>query len=509
MGSRKTIAKNTIMLYMRMIVNMAISLYTSRVVLQTLGVEDYGVYGVVCGVLTMFSFLNSSMSGATSRFLTYELGKNDSKRLSDTFSTSLFIHFIIALIIAVLCESVGIWFINNKLVIPTDRLVAAHWVFQFAVLSMFVCVTQVPYNSIIFSHERMDIYAYVEIVNSLLKLLIVYLLLIGNMDKMILYAILNFCVTLFIALYYRYYCVSHFDESKFHWVWNKDLLKDMLSFSGWDLYGNLSVMARTQGVNMLLNMFFGPIMNAASDIATKIQNIVMNLSTNVSIASRPQIVKSYAISNHEETLDLMRDGARLTFVLMMFFSIPLMIESHYILELWLGKIPPNTEIICILTLLWNIVVSMNITISYAVQATGCVKRISLVSGTLFLLVIPISYICFLNGMSYTIPFIYNIIAVIIAPFIGGGPTLQKKIKGYSLIKILLIDNVRDWSAMIITGITVYKIHLFFDESLFRFILTTTTSSILIAFTAYFIVFPSDRRNLLTKKIKEKIWKRPL
>ena len=443
------------MLYMRMIVNMAISLYTSRVVLQTLGVEDYGVYGVVCGVLTMFSFLNSSMSGATSRFLTYELGKNDSKRLSDTFSTSLFIHFIIALIIAVLCESVGIWFINNKLVIPTDRLVAAHWVFQFAVLSMFVCVTQVPYNSIIFSHERMDIYAYVEIVNSLLKLLIVYLLLIGNMDKMILYAILNFCVTLFIALYYRYYCVSHFDESKFHWVWNKDLLKDMLSLS------------------------------------------------------RPQIVKSYAISNHEETLDLMRDGARLTFVLMMFFSIPLMIESHYILELWLGKIPPNTEIICILTLLWNIVVSMNITISYAVQATGCVKRISLVSGTLFLLVIPISYICFLNGMSYTIPFIYNIIAVIIAPFIGGGPTLQKKIKGYSLIKILLIDNVRDWSAMIITGITVYKIHLFFDESLFRFILTTTTSSILIAFTAYFIVFPSDRRNLLTKKIKEKIWKRPL
>lgn len=509
MGSQKTIAKNTIMLYIRMIVNMVISLYTSRVVLQTLGAEDYGINGVVCGVLTMFSFLNSSMSGATSRFLTYELGRGEEKRLSDTFSTSLIIHIIIALMISILCETIGIWFINNKLVIPAERLVAAHWVFQFAVLSMFVSVCQVPYNSAIFSHEKMEVYAYVEIANSLLRLLMVYLLVIGNIDKLILYAILNFGITLLIALCYRYYCITHFSESKFHWVWDKQLLKRMLSFSGWDLYGSLSVVARTQGVNMVLNMFFGPIMNAAAGIATRIQNIVMSLSTNVSIASRPQIVKNYAQDNHEEMLVLMRDGARVTFVLMMLFSIPLMIESHYILKLWLGIVPPHTEVICVLTMLWNIVVSMNITTGYAVQATGYVKRVSLVSGTLFLMVIPVSYVCLRNGMDYWCPFVYNVIAVIIAPFIGGGPTLRKRITGYSIHGVMLKDVSRDWIALIITGFVVYEMHLLLDESFLRLLITLFTSTVMTFLTAYFIVFPSDRRELLVKIIKEKIWKKSL
>ena len=507
MGSRKIIAKNTIMLYIRMLVNMAISLYTSRVVLQTLGVDDYGIYSVVCGVLSMFTFLNSSMSNATSRFLTYELGRNNSKGLSETFCTALIVHFFIALIIAILCESLGMWFINNKLVIPADRLVAAHWVFQFAVLSMFVSVTQVPYNSVIFSHERMDVYAYVEIANTLLRLLVVYLLVIGNMDKMILFAILNFVVSLFIALYYRYYCVSHFEESKFHFIWNKKLLKDMFSFSGWDLYGNLSVMARTQGINMLMNIFFGPAMNAAAGIATKIQNVVMSFSNNISVASRPQIVKTYAQDKHEEMLVLMRDCARLTFVLMMFFSIPLMVESHYILHLWLGTVPPHTEVISILTLLWNLVVSMNITNSFAVHATGFVKRVSLVSGTLYLMVIPVSYVCFQNGLNYWIPFAYNVLAVFIAPFVSAGPTLQRKIRGYSVYGVMFKDVTRDWCALIITGFIIYRVHLFFEESLFRFFVITILSSLLTVLTAYFIVFPRDRRYLLTKKIKEKIWKK--
>ena len=504
---RKNIAKNTIMLYIRMIVNMLIGFYTSRVVLRTLGVEDFGIYGVVSGVLVMFTFLNASMSGATSRFLTYELGQGNKKRLAETFSTALILHIFIAIVIALLCESVGIWFINNKLVIPSDRLIAAHWVFQFAVISMFIGVTQVPYNSIIFSYERMDVFAYVEIVRSVLSLLIVYLLVIGDFDKLILFAVLNFVVGLLIAMYYRYYCVSRFNECKFHWIWDKKLLKEMLAFSGWDLYGSLSVMARTQGINMLLNMFFGPIMNAATEIATRVQDIIMNLSTNVSVASRPQIVKNYAQDNHSEMLSLMRDGARMTFVLMMFFSLPLMVDTHYVLSLWLEEVPPNAELICVLTLLWNIVVAMNITVNYAVQATACVRRVSIICGTLFLAVIPVSYICLVKGLGYWIPFAFNVFAVIVAPFIGGGPVLKKKIRNYSIFNILLKDNVRDWCALIISGAVVFFIHSTMQESFVRLVLTTIASTVMILLTGYFIVWPSDRRTIIKQLLKEKIWNR--
>lgn len=506
-NEHKTIAKNTIMLYVRMILNMAISLYTSRVVLQTLGVEDFGIYGVVCGVLTMFSFLNSSMSGATSRFLTYELGKGNSKRLAETFSMSLIVHVVVALVITIVCETVGIWFINNKLVIPVARLQSAHVVFQLSILSMFISVTQVPYNSSLFSHERMDVYAYVEIANSLMKLLIVYLLVIGDFDKLILYAILNFGVTLFIALVYRFYCVRNFPECKFHWILDKPLLKKMLAFSGWDLYGNLSVMARTQGVNMLLNMFFGPIMNAATEIATKIQTVVMDLATNVSIASRPQIVKKYAQNNHEEMISLMRDGARLTFVLMMFFSVPPMCEIRYVLILWLGTPPPHAETICILTLLWNLVVSMNITLNYGVQATAKVKWVSFVCGTLFLSVIPLTYFCLKEGMDYWIPFVFNVLAVIVAPFIGGAITLKKTLRNYSILKILLLDNVRAWLALILVVGVTYKFQQLWSESFIRVIVTTMTSTIMTVSSAYLIVFPHDRRDAINQLIKEKIWKK--
>ena len=506
-NEHKTIAKNTIMLYVRMILNMAISLYTSRVVLRTLGVEDFGIYGVVCGVLAMFSFFNASMSGATSRFLTYELGRNNQKKLAETFSTSLIVHCIIAILIALLCETIGIWFINNKLVIPSDRLQAAHIVFQFTVLSMFISVTQVPYNSSLFSHERMDIYAYIEIANSVLKLLIVYLLVIGNFDKLILFAVLNFLVTLLIALSYRFFCIHNYQECKFHLVYDKSLLKEMLAFSGWDLYGNLSVMARTQGVNMLLNMSFGPIMNAATEIATRVQNIIMSLATNVSIATRPQIVKKFAQGMHEEMISLIRDGARITFVLMMLFSVPLMCEIHYVLKLWLGNPPPHTELICVLTLLWNLVVAMHITIGYGVQATGKVKRVSLVSGTLFLLVIPITYLGIKAGLDYWIAFAYNVIAVVVAPYVGGGATLKRHLPGYSIIKVLLQDDIRDWCALFLVLFITYNFSLLLEESLIRLVATTFVSTILTILSAYLIVFPKNRRNAIKLVLREKLWKK--
>ena len=498
--------KNTVMLYIRMIVNMLIGLYTARVVLQTLGVVDYGIFGVIGGVLGMFSFFNSSMSGATSRFLTFELGRGDKEKLKNTFSTAFIIHCGIAVLVALLCETIGIWFIENKLVIPEDRLSAAMWVFQFSVLSMFVSVTQVPYNASIFSHERMDVYACVEIVNSLLKLFIVYLLIIGDFDKLILYAFLQFLVTLGVALYYRFYCLKSFEECKVHLAWDKPLMKQMLSFSGWDLYGSLSVMARTQGVNMLMNMFFGPIMNAATEVATRVQAITMQLSNNVALASRPQIVKNYSQNNYLDMVSLMRDGSRITFVLMMTLSVPLMVEIHYVLSLWLGAIPENSEVICSLTLLWNLAVAMNITSNYGVQATGKVKLVSIVSGTMFLLVIPVSYFLLKLGFPYWVPFLYNVIAVVVCPIVGG-ITLQQNISEYSIWRMMLPDLLRDWISLAIVFVVTYFVKTHLEENFINLIVVCLISTVFVGLTTYFIVFPRDRRQVINQLIQNKIWKR--
>lgn len=506
MSSNKRIVKNTIMLYIRMIVNMIISLFTARVVLQTLGVVDYGIYGVIGGVLGMFSFFNSSMSGATSRFLTYELGKGDTDKLKRTFSTAMIIHCAIAILVAILCETIGIWFIREELVIPAERMDAALWVFQFSILSMIVSVMQVPYNASIFSHERMDIYAYLEIGNSLLKLLIVYLLVVGDLDKLILYAILQFGVTLLIAMLYRLYCVRSFDECHFKWVWDKSLLRQMISFSGWDLYGSISVVARTQGVNMLMNMFFGPVMNAATDIATRIQGVTMQLSNNVALASRPQIVINYSQDKHKDMITLMRDGSRITFILMMAISVPLAVEIDYILKLWLGMVPENTGMLCILTLMWNLAVAINITSNYGVQATGKIRLVSLASGTLFLLVIPVTYVLFKLGMPYWVPFLYNFLAVFICPIIAG-ITLQQNIQGYSIRRMMIPDLLRGWSAVVLVFVLTNMVKSQICESFGRLVVVCTVSTILVALASYFVVFPKDRRQVVKNLIMNKIWKK--
>lgn len=301
----KRIAKNAIMLYLRMFLTMIVGLYTSRIVLTTLGVEDYGVYGVVGGIVSMLSFLNASMSGATSRFLTFELGRGDRQRLSDTFSTALIFHVLIAIIVFIIAETVGLWFFYNKLVIPENRIDAAFWVYQLSILSSMFTITQVPYNSCIIAHEKMDVYAYVEMLNVTLKLGIVYLLMVGNFDKLILYAVLVFLVSFIIMFIYRIYCLYMFEECKFHFIVKKAYMSPFLTFSGWDLYGNLSYTVRIQGANFVLNMFYGVVLNAANGIASTVQGILMGFSSNIIMAFKPAIIKKYAVGCFDEMNTLM------------------------------------------------------------------------------------------------------------------------------------------------------------------------------------------------------------
>lgn len=503
--SNKRIAKNTIMLYIRMMISLFISLYTSRVILQTLGVSEYGVYGVVGGVVTMFGFFNSSLSGATSRFLSYELGLDNKQRLQDTFSSALILHIGIALLMVVLCETVGVWFLENKLVIPISRMDAARWVLQLSILSMVFNVVQVPFNASIISHERMDIFAYIDIANSILRLVIVYMLVIGHFDKLILYAILLCVVSILIAVTYCSACLYSFKECRLRFVWRKNLLKPMLAYSSWEFYGNMSLIAITQGVNMLLNMWFGTIMNAAYDIATRVQGVVMNLSTNVTTAVRPQIVKSYSVQEYTRMLSLMRSGSKITFILMFFFAVPLITETHYIINLWLGSVPAYVETLMRFTLIWNLVVAMSITMNDVVHATGDVKFQCIVSGTMYILILPITYFSFKFNAPFWLPFLLNVLAVVAAPLYSSY-TIKKHIPGYKFAKIVLLDILRCYIVMVFVLVITYTITFIMDESFLRFFFSFFTSSILIILLGYYVIFPPQMRRKLIMMIKNKIKK---
>ena len=398
-ANKRLIARNTIMLYIRMILSIAVSLYTSRIVLQTLGVEDYGIYGIVGGVVSMFSFLNAAMSGSTSRFLTYAIGKKDKRNIEDTFSTAMIVHILIALGVFVVAETIGLWLLCNKLVIPENRLFSAHFVYQCSIISMFFNVTQVPYNSIIIAYEKMDVYAYVELLNVFLKLGIVFLLAIGNIDKLILYASLMLLVSIIVAMTYRIYCLRNFQASKFRFTWNKAILKPMVSFSGWDLYGNMSVVFFTQGVAMLLNMFFGPVLNAANNISITVQGTIKSLAYNVIQAFRPQIIKQYAQGNMEVVNQFVVMATQYTLVLFSFVAIPFYFEAQYILHLWLGIVPEHTVAFLKIVLIGTIFNLANNIVNIPIHAKGQIKLFSIVTGSCFLLAMPLMYLMLKLGAS--------------------------------------------------------------------------------------------------------------
>ena len=493
-SNNKRIAKNTIMLYIRMFISMVVGLYTSRVVLATLGVEDYGIYGVVGGVVGMMGFLNASMSGATSRFLTFELGKGDKERLAKTFSSALIVHIGIAIVVLILAETVGLWFLSSKLNIPAERMQAAHWVYQLSILSAMFGITQVPYNAAIIAHEKMDVYAYVEILNVSLKLLIVYLLCIGNFDKLILYASLMLAVSILIMMVYRIYAIRHFPEAHFHWIWDKTYLRPLLSFSGWDLYGNACVIARQQGTNFLINIFYGVVFNAASGIATTVQGTISGLAFNIILAFRPQIIKQYAKGNVEDMSKLVGNAVCFTTILFGCMSIPLILETHYIMKAWLGVIPEKSEIFCQILLIASFLGLLNNIWNTCIHATGKIKEISIFSGTFFLISLPIIYVVFQFKApveSAYLVFILSIVFVNVSNLL----IIKKKIPKLKLNFVFL-----NYIKVIIVLMASYYI-----TSLFKAQMQETFIRLLVdCFICWIIVFASSFIFILNKKQKKSI-----
>lgn len=390
-SDNERIAKNTLLLYFRMLFMMAVNLYASRVILNTLGITDYGINNVVGGVITMLGFLTSSLGGASSRYITYDLGKGDMTVMKKTFGNVLSIHFILAVIVLLVGETLGLWFMSTQLQIPPEREAAAMWVYQFSIFSSVLAMVSVPYNATIIAHEKMSAFAYISIADALLKLLIVYLLVLIPYDKLIVYAILFFCVQAFDRIVYGIYCSRHFEETRTRPKYDRKQFKEIFVFAGWTMNGNLAVIGYTQGLNILLNIFFGPAVNAARGIAVQVQSVCQQFCGNFQIALNPQLTKSYAQGNLENMHRLLVRSSKFSFYILLLVVLPLMFEAELVLKVWLGIVPEHTVNFLRLMLVVGLLYTLSNPIKVSVHATGRLKKFQIIEGTMLLLIVPIAY----------------------------------------------------------------------------------------------------------------------
>lgn len=503
MADNKRIAKNTMFLYFRMMLVMCVALYTSRIVLKTLGVEDFGIYNVVGGIVVMFTTLNGSLGAATSRYITFELGRKDYVRLNQVFNVALLLHIAIAIFVVILAETVGLWFFYEKMTIPSERMDAAFWVYQLSIITCFFSLTQVPYGATIIAHENMQIYAWIGIVEVLLKLVIVYLLVISPFDKLIYYASLQCLLQIGIMLFYRTYCAKKYKESAALLYKDKKLYMEMFGYAGADLIGNISILAQGQGLNILLNMFFGPVVNAARAIAYQVQGAVTQFSNNFMTAVRPQIIKSYAEGNLKAMWTLVKDSSCFSFYLMWLIALPIMLEADYVLSLWLGKYPDHSVSFLNLVLILCLIQTLKTPRTTIFHATGHVKLTNIVVGGVLCAAFPLAYVFLKLGMSPESVFWAANISMVVSE-IASVFVLKRYIK-YSISRYLIQVHGRCILVAMASGIIPYLFfNRFMEPSFVRLIVTCVLTTTFIGVTVWTIGMNKDMRTKLLHVLHKKI-----
>lgn len=500
MTNKLLIVKNSAALYIRMLLSLLVSLYTSRIVLEALGVEDFGVYNVVGGIIGFMSFLNASFSGATSRFIVFELGNGNEDKLKDTFSSAFIVNMILAFVIILLGETVGLWFLNYKLLIPSSSLRAANWVYQFTIIGMVVSVTQVPYTATVIAHEKLTIYAYVELFVVLLRLLMAYLLLVIKSDHLIWYSAMVTGINITMALIYRIYCIHNFKESRFKFVWRRDILKPILNFLGWDVFGNIGLTLRVQGLTILINLFFGVVINAANGIANQVNNNILSFSTNIVTAYRPQIIKSYASRELDDFSNLIIDGAKFALLAMLCMVIPLTIEMDYVLKIWLKNPPYMTNILCRLALIASVFGGANYTTNIGIQATAKVKYLNISNGILNVMILGCVY-CALK-LGGDAEWVYYITALVNLLLMSSSCYILKRLVPHYDSRLFVITFIK----VIVVGVTTFIVVKFLqniiEEGFLRLVFVVLVSIIMLALqTILFILSSAEKariRNILKK-----------
>lgn len=410
-SNNKRIAKNTLLLYFRQLFTMAVSLYTSRIVLNALGVDDYGIYNVVGGVVLMFAFLSSTMASASQRFLAFDIAQGEDGRLKQTFGLTFLFYVIVAVIAVVSCESIAVWFLNTQMNIPAHRINAANWVLQCSIL-MFVCnIMATPYMSVIVARERMGVYAYASIADAMLKLTAVYVLTIIPFDKMKVYAMLTFVATLLMTLFYAIYCKFRFAECSCHFFYDRRRLREMFSFAGWNVLGSIANIMRSQGINIVLNIFFNPAVNAARGIAFHVNSAIGSFSNNFYTAVRPQIIKTYAVQQYEKMFDIIFYSSRLAYYLLFLISLPVLLLTDELLRYWLVTPPPLSVLFVQLTIINSLLEVLNFPLVNGLQACGKIRGYQTFISVSYLMVLPISYLFYKIGYPAETSMIVNIVIV--------------------------------------------------------------------------------------------------
>lgn len=495
------IAKNTIFLYGRLIVTMLISLYTTRVVLNVLGVEDFGIYNVVCGFVALFSFINTTMSNGIQRFYNYEAGKNGIESVTSVFQTAFTIQIILILIILLIIEPVGIWYINHKMVIPIERLPAANWVFQFSLLSLALLVMQVPFSAAVMAHERMDYYASVGIIDAILKLGIVLILPYLKGDSLIIYGLLIFFVSVINLFLYSIYAIHNFKELKLSRIFHKDLFKSIFSFTGWNLVEMFAWTTQGQGVNMVMNLFCGPVANAAQGVASQISSALNSFCSNLSVAFRPQLVHSYAEGNFSRTTNMMFTMSKAMFILMSLMVIPLSLEMRYVLSIWLGDtIPEYTLEFSVLIIISMLPRNMTMALSQVVHASGKMKYYQIGSAVIIILSLPVSYILLKGGLSPVYIYVCNIVIFLVLWV--ADLFLLRKIYSYSIKQYFLLVAIPCIVTISISYIIPYFIHIMMNEGLLRLLAVVFSSVVVVSLNAFLLLLSKEDKKRVIQFISK-------
>ena len=494
----KRIAKNSIMLYIRMIITMSISLYTSRVILQVLGVQDFGIYNLVGGIVALFGFISGSLSTATQRFITFEIGKKTEGNISKVFSISLILHILFALFVVLVAEPIGLWFTYNKLVIPADRIIATVWIFQFSIISAFVMMISIPFNALIVAYERMNAFAYISVAEAIMKLAIVFLLLFIAFDKLIVYGALMLIIQLIVITLYMVYCKKHFSNVRFVLQYDKKCYKAISGFAAWSITGNIAYLSYTQGLNILLGMFFQPMVNAARGIAVQIQGVVNTFVLNFQTAINPQITKNYSAGNLNEMHQLVFRSSRFSFYLLLFISMPFLLETKQILQIWLGVVPQYTVIFVRLILITTLINSFANPLIISVKATGKIWQYESVVAFLLLLILPISYWFLFMGFDAWIVFVVHLSIEIIAQ-------VTRVIITGRLIAFSLSYYIRNvLCKILITGASSFTIpfliYYYIERSVFSLIIISCICIVSTLLCVYFFGLIEDEKSFVNRKI---------
>ena len=496
--NNKRIAKNTLMLYIRMLFLMVVNLYTSRVILQALGVEDYGVYNAVAGFIAMFSMISSSIVGAISRFITFVLGQGDKDKLKKVFSTAIIIQISLAIIVVLLVEAVGVWFLNTHMTIPAGREVAANWVLQFGLITFVLNLWSTPYNAALIAHERMGAFAYIGIFEGCANLAIAFMVMYSPFDELIVYGAFMCLVAFIPRTIYNFYCKKHFGECSFKWTFDKELFKEMFGFAGWNFIGSISGLLRDQGINILFNVFNGPVINAARGLATQVQAVVIKFSHNFYVAVQPQITKSYASNNVNESHDLVLRSSRLAFLLLTAMIVPLITETEFVLQLWLKEVPAHTATFVQIILICSLIDSFSSPLVYLMLATGKIKRYQIVVGLFNLLNFPVAWFILYCGGSPELAQFSIIFFAIGALFLR--VSMLRLMTQFPVREFFLSTVMRCLVIMLICISISYIIASFCEIGLLSFLFNLGVTELSLCSLVYFVGVNVGEREFIKRKI---------